>query len=109
LSFLLKFFKVLSLKCVCFSFQGMGGNLNNQQTPDHMNPLTLMAAISNSNRGGGNRARTSREMTVNCQMIFQILRQSGGAKLDEIQRMSGAQIHVPGEEEASPAGDILVS
>ena len=85
----------------------MGGNLNNKLTPDHMNPLTLMAAISNSHRGG-NRARTSREMTVNCQLIFRILRLSGGAKLDEIQRMSGAQIHVPGEEEASPDGDILV-
>jgi hypothetical protein len=70
-----------------------------------------MAAISNSHRNMGsvNRPRTSREMSVNCEMIGQLLRQSGGAKLEEIQRMSGAQIHVAGEEEASPAGDVIVT
>ena len=88
--------------------QGMGGN---KMTPDHMNPVALMAAISNSHRnagGGGNRSRTSREMNVNSDMMRLLLRQSGGAKLDEIQHMSGAQIHVAGDEEASPAGDITV-
>ncbi len=88
--------------------QGMGGN---KMTPDHMNPLALMAAISNSHRnaGGPNRARTSREMCVNSDMMRRLLRQSGGAKLEEIQRMSGAQIHVAGDEEVSPAGDIMVT
>jgi hypothetical protein len=66
-----------------------------------------MAAISNSNRGG-NRVRTSREMAVHCRAMMAMLRQSGGAKLDEIQRMSGAQLHVPPEDEASPAGELLV-
>ena len=75
--------------------------------PDYMNPLTLMAAISNSNRGG-NRVRTSREMPVNCRAIMAMLRQSGGAKLDEIQRMSGAQLHVPSEDEAMASGELLV-
>lgn len=88
--------------------QGLGSG---SMTPDHMNPLALMAAISNSHRNVGsvNRPRTSREMSVNCEMIGRLLRQSGGAKLEEIQRMSGAQIHVAGEEEASPAGDVIVT
>jgi hypothetical protein len=87
------------------------GSGSGSMTPDHMNPLALMAAISNSHRNMGsvNRPRTSREMSVNCEMIGQLLRQSGGAKLEEIQRMSGAQIHVAGEEEASPAGDVIVT
>ena len=76
--------------------------------PDYMNPLALMAAISNSNRGGGNRVRTSREMPVNCRGIMAMLRQSGGSKLDEIQRMSCAQLHVPSEDEASASGELLV-
>jgi hypothetical protein len=45
------------------------GTLNNKMIPDHMNPLTLMSAISNSNRGG-NRVRTSREMAANAQVLF---------------------------------------
>lgn len=76
--------------------------------PDHMNPLNLMSAISNSNRGG-NRMRTSREMPVSCHAMITMLKQSAGAKLDEIQRMSGAQLHVPGENEATATGQLVVS
>lgn len=59
-----------------------------------MNPLALMAAISKSQRagnGGGGAKQTSREMSVAVELWA-----SGGisSKMEEIQRMSGAQVHV---------------
>ena len=67
-----------------------------------MNPLALMAAISKAQRdgksgpggqGGGSGPQTSREMSVKTDLWL-----SGGlsSKMDEIQRMSGAQVHVTG-------------
>lgn len=85
-----------------------GLSLNNQM-PEHMNPLTLMAAISSAHKNTDNRSRTSREMWVKGEMMSIVLASSAGRKLDEIQRMSGAQIHVAAEDEMSPAGDILVT
>ena len=58
---------------------------------DHMNPLALMAAISKAQRNGGS-GQTSREMTVNSDLW--IVMSNNGARIDEIQRMSGAQVHV---------------
>ena len=63
-----------------------------------MNPLALMAAISKAQRDGksgpgGSGPQTSREMSVKTDLWL-----SGGlsSKMDEIQRMSGAQVHVTG-------------
>ena len=74
--------------------------------PEHMNPLALMAAIGKSQQSG-NIPRTSREMTVNSEMIKVIMAQSQGQKLDEIKRMSGAQIFVG--DQIQPNGDCLVT
>ena len=70
--------------------------------PDHMNPLALMAAISKSQRNGENVNRTSREMSVNTELIRKIFLSDSSStdlsqnrKLQEIQKMSGAQIHMP--------------
>ena len=76
-----------------------------------MNPLALMAAISKSQRNGEHINRTSREMSVNTEMVRKVFFQNindpsvGGnndslpsiqnKKVEEIQRMSGAQIHLP--------------
>ena len=68
-----------------------------------MNPLALMAAISKSQRGGENVQQTSREMSLSTEMIKKLFYCNGNqttgkvvnAKLDDIQRMSGAQIHLP--------------
>ena len=67
-----------------------------------MNPLALMAAISKSQRNGETVNRTSREMPVNTELIRKVfLKDSSSSelsqnrKLEEIQKMSGAQIHMP--------------
>ena len=72
--------------------------------PDHMNPLALMAAISKAQRDGksgpgGSGPQTSREMSVKTDLWL-----SGGlsSKMDEIQRMSGAQVHVTGVTQLAP-------
>lgn len=62
--------------------------------PDHMNPLALMAAISKAQNGGQQQPQTSREMNVNGELINAMMNQSHGQKMDEIRRMSGAQIHL---------------
>ena len=68
---------------------------NNPIAPDHMNPLALMAAIGKSQQNGGQpQPQSSREMTVNGEMINVMMAQSQGQKLEEIRRMSGAQIHI---------------
>ena len=67
--------------------------------PDHMNPLALMAAISKAQRVGKSGPQTSREMSVKTDLWL-----SGGlsSKMDEIQRMSGAQVHVTGVTQLNP-------
>ena len=67
-----------------------------------MNPLALMAAISKSQRNGENVNRTSREMSVDTELIRKVLLKdstnsdlSQNRKMEEIQKMSGAQIHMP--------------
>jgi hypothetical protein len=81
----------------------------NQQTPEHMNPMALIAAISNSNRSTGQRTQTSREMWVSAELMVSVLRKNHGAILEEIQRMSGAQVHIAGEDEITPSGEVLVT
>lgn len=81
----------------------------NKHTPDHMNPLALMAAISNSNRNGGNQVRMSREMWVRADLMRQVLMQSQGSILGEIHRMSGAQVHLGNLSDVAPSGDLLVT
>jgi len=67
-----------------------------------MNPLALMAAISKSQRNGENVNRTSREMSVSTELIKKVFlkdytnsEMGQNRKIEEIQRMSGAQIHMP--------------
>ena len=61
-----------------------------------MNPLALMAAISKSQGGGGGNGagqpqqQTSREMSV----AVELWASGISSKMEEIQRMSGAQVHV---------------
>jgi len=87
-------------------------SLANNKMPDHMNPLALMAAISQQNGGQGSKPQTSQEMTVNSEMINIMMAQSQGQKIEEIRRMSGAQIHIsdqqPGGAGSNP-GDRLIT
>ncbi len=76
------------------------------QQPDYMNPLSLMQAISsaqqqNASSGGPAAPQTSREMPVSAEMVGVIVGK-GGAKMGEIRRISGAQLHVPAEEQLTP-------
>lgn len=72
-----------------------------------MNPLALMAAISKGQQNGGQKPQTSREMTVNGEMINLMMAQSQGQKMDEIRRMSGAQVHI--SEQTNQNGDRLIT
>ena len=84
-----------------------GGN-GSSSTPDHMNPLTLMAAINKAQQNGGQpQPQTSREMTLKNEMINIMMAQSQGQKINEIQRMSGAQVHI--SEQIQGNGDQLVT
>ena len=66
-------------------------SLVNNRLPDHMNPLNLVAAISRHQQNGGPpQPQTSQEMKVKSELIHSIVPQ----KMDEIKRMSGAQIHI---------------
>merc|ERR550532_538874 len=88
-------------------------SLANNKMPDHMNPLALMAAISKSQQNGGQnqQPQTSREMTVNSEMINIMMAQSQGQKIEEIRRMSGAQIHISDQQggPGSNPGDQLIT
>ena len=77
-----------------------------------MNPLALMAAISKSQRNGETVNRTSREMSFNTELIRKVfLKDSSSSdpsqnrKLEEIQKMSGAQIHIPESALQQPSED----
>ena len=94
--------------CILAMFYSFFKRPNGQQEPngipDHMNPLALMAAISKSQRNGENVSRTSREMSVNVELVRKVfLKDSSNSdlgqtkKIEEIQKMSGAQIYVPEE------------
>jgi len=74
-------------------------SLANNKMPDHMNPLALMAAIAGQQNGSqGSKPQTSQEMTVNGEMINIMMAQSQGQKIEEIRRMSGAQIHISDQQ-----------
>ncbi len=77
-----------------------------QQQPDYMNPLTLMQAISSAQRQNASAGlppppQTSREMSVSAEMVGLIIGKSG-AKINEIRRISGAQLHIRPEDELTP-------
>ena len=91
--------------------QNVANNLH-MNIPDHMNPLALMAAIGKSQQvsgmGGGHTIpKTSREMTVNSEMINVMMAKGQGQKLQEIQRMSGAQIHISDQVQSN--GECLMT
>jgi len=76
-----------------------------QQVPDFMDPLMLLQAISgtqaaaaNNGVGANSSPHTSREMSVPEDMVGIIIG-SKGAKINEIRRISGAQLHVPDEDQ----------
>jgi len=81
----------------------------NQHTPEHMSPLALITAISNSNRNIGQTTQTSREMWVSAELMVGMLRKNHGTILEEIQRMSGAKVHIANEDEISASGEVLVT
>ena len=93
--------------------ESLANNTMSSNMPDHMNPLALMAAISKSQQNGGQnqQPQTSREMTVNSEMINIMMAQSQGQKIEEIRRMSGAQIHISDQQggPGSNPGDRLIT
>lgn len=78
----------------------------NNRLPDHMNPLNLVAAISRHQQNGGPpQPQTSQEMKVNSDLIHVMMKQGQGQKMEEIKRMSGAQVHVSDQG----TGDHLIT
>lgn len=74
---------------------------------DPLNPLALVAAISKAQSSGQPQPHTSREMTVNSEMINAMMVSSQGQKIEEVQRMSGAQVHVSDQVQVN--GDCIIT
>ena len=65
-------------------FKRPNGQQEPNGIPDHMNPLALMAAISKSQRNGENVSRTSREMSVNVELVRKVfLKDSSNSDLGQ--------------------------
>lgn len=80
-------------------------SLVNNRLQDHMNPLNLVAAISRNHQNGG-QPQTSQEMNASSDLIQLMMNQGQGQKVEEIKRMSGAQIHI---SEGSKSGEDLIT
>ena len=88
-----------------FGEQSSGG-------PDHMNPVALMAAISNSQRdkltGAAAGQEVTRDMRISNDLAGSVIGKSG-AKVAEIRKISGAAVHISTEEEMTVAGERVVT
>jgi len=83
-------------------FTGSGGGDSGDS--DAMNPLALMAAISNSRKdsiGGG--AEITKEMRIDNEIAGYVIGKQG-AKVTEIRQISGASVNISTEDEASEEG-----
>merc|ERR1712106_418871 len=79
--------------------------------PDHMNPIALMAAISNSQRDkmtGGGGPEITKEMLIDNAVAGSVIGKSG-SKVGEIRKISGAQVHISTEDEMTPGGERIVT
>jgi len=79
--------------------------------PDHMNPIALMAAISNSQRDkmtGGGGPEITKEMLIDNAVAGSVIGKSG-SKVGEIRKISGAQVHISTEDEMTPGGERVVT
>jgi len=79
--------------------------------PDHMNPIALMAAISNSQRDkmtGGGGPEITKEMMIDNAVAGSVIGKSG-SKVGEIRKISGAQVHISTEDEMTPGGERVVT
>jgi len=85
---------------------------HNGTGPDHMNPVALMAAISNSQRdkmtGGGGGPEITKEMHIDNTVAGSVIGKSG-SKVGEIRKISGAQVHISTEDELTQGGERVVT
>merc|ERR1719402_438046 len=103
------------LGAMAANLPNMVGTEGQHAGPDHTNPLALMAAISTAQRekmggGGGNNpgAEINKEMRIGNDVCGSIIGKGGG-KIAEIRQISGATVHISGEEELTEAGERVVS
>lgn len=82
-----------------------GSDVADIRLEDHMNPLNLVAAISRNQQNG---AQTSQEMKVSSDLIQMMMNQGQGQKIEEIKRMSGAQIHIS-DQQSHASGEHLIT
>merc|ERR1712123_180438 len=76
-----------------------------------MNPIALMAAISNSQRDkmtGGGGPEITKEMLIDNAVAGSVIGKSG-SKVGEIRKISGAQVHISTEDEMTPGGERVVT
>merc|ERR1711953_215794 len=78
--------------------------VNNRNLEPHMNPLNLVAAISRNQPQ--NQPQTSQEMKASSDLIQMMMNQGQGQKIEEIKRMSGAQIHISDDQQS---GEHLIT
>jgi len=81
---------------------------NSDGSADQMNPLALMAAISNSRKdslGGG--PEITKEMRIESEAAGFVIGKHG-AKVAEIRQISGAHVNISTEDETSDEGDRVI-
>ena len=78
--------------------------------PEHMNPLALMMAISNSRRDsllGGGGPEITKEMKIDNEVAGTIIGKHG-MKVGEIRQISGASVQINTEDEVTDDGERVV-
>merc|ERR1719471_1674876 len=84
---------------------------NGPNDPEYMNPVSLMVAFSSIQSekltGGGGSADIHKEMFISNDVAGCVIGKSG-SKVAEIRKISGADVHVPSEEEVTPSGERVV-
>jgi len=85
-------------------------NLDDPTGPEHMNPLALMAAISNSQRDkvmGGGGPEITKEMRIENEVAGSVIGKHG-SKVGEIRQISGANVSINTEDEKTDSGERVV-
>jgi len=85
-------------------------NLDDPSGPEHMNPLALMAAISNSQRDkvmGGGGPEITKEMKIDNDVAGSVIGKHG-SKVGEIRQISGASVNINTEDEKNESGERTV-
>jgi len=88
------------------------GEETGQNTPEYLDPVALMVAISSTQSekltGNGSGHEISHDMYISNDVAGSVIGKSG-SKVAEIRKISGASVHISTEDEVTPSGERIVS